>query len=55
MSGQIHLWKWVTTGLIGKKSCKKQKKNIPKKKTAKYYAQNTEAIKEKSTEHYKHL
>ena len=43
------------TGLIGKKSCKKQKKIMLKKKTAEYSAQNKEAIKEKSREHYKNL
>ena len=32
MSCQINVWKWAIAGLIGKKSCKKQKKNIPKKK-----------------------
>ena len=40
--------KWIITGLIGKKACKKQKKNILKKKPAEYYKQNKEAIKEKS-------
>ena len=32
-----------------------QKKNILKKKAAEYYAQNKEAIKEKSRERYKNL
>ena len=31
MSWQIDILKWIITGLIGKKSCKKYKKNIPKK------------------------
>ena len=30
-SWPINMQKWVITGLIGKKSCKKQKENIPKK------------------------
>ena len=30
MSWEINLWKLAINGLIGKKSCKKQKKNIRK-------------------------
>ena len=42
------------TGLIGKRSCKKQKKDTLKK-AAEYLAQHKEAIKEKSGERYKNL
>ena len=55
MSWQIDILKWIITGLIGKKSCKKQKKKCSKEKAAEYYAQNKEAIKEKSRECYKNL
>ena len=51
MSCQINVLKWVITGLAGKKSCKKQKKNNLKKKAAEYYTQN----KEKSRERCKNL
>ena len=45
---------WITTGLIGKKSWKKQKK-YSKEKAAEYYKQNKEVIKEKTKERYKNL
>ena len=45
MSCQINVWKWTITGLIGKKSCKKQKGKHSKEKAAEYYAQKKEAIK----------
>ena len=32
--------KWIITGLISKKSCKKQKKKYSKEKAAEYYKQN---------------
>ena len=51
MSCQINVLTWVITGLAGKKSCKKQKKNNLKKKAAEYYTQN----KEKSRERCKNL
>ena len=41
--------------MIGKKPCKRQNKNILKKKGADYYAQNKEALKGKSRERYKNL
>ena len=55
MSCQINVWKTIITGLIGKKSCKKSKERYSKEKAAKYYAQNKEAIKEKSRERHKNL
>ena len=51
MSCQINIW--IITGLIDKKSCKKQKN--AKEKCAEYYKLNKEAIKEKSRECYKNL
>ena len=45
---QTNIQKWVNTGLIKKKSCKKQKKLYSKEKVAEYYSQSKEAIKEKS-------
>ena len=50
LTWQINVYKWVTTGLTEKKSCKKPKKDIPKKKL-----QNEKAIKEKSKNRYKNL
>ena len=55
MTWQTNVYWWVINGLKGKKSCKKQKKNILKKKAAEYYPQNKEAIKEKSRKRYKNL
>ena len=46
---------WIITGLIDKKSCKKQKKKYSKEKATEYYKQKSEAIKEKSRELYKNL
>ena len=45
---------WITTGLIGKKSWKKQKK-CSKEKAAEYYKQNKDVRKEKSRQRYKNL
>ena len=40
---------------MSKKSCKKQKDIYTKEKATEYYAQNKEAVKEKSRERYKNL
>ena len=40
MSWPINVRKWAIITLIGKKSCKKQKKRYSKEKAAEYYAQN---------------
>ena len=47
---QTNIWKWTTIGLIGKKSCKKQKKNYSKEKAAEYYQKSRECYKNMSQE-----
>ena len=54
-SFQINIQKWIITGLIRKKSCKKEKERYSKEKAAEYYKENEEAIKENSKERYKNL
>ena len=56
MSCQINVYKWIITGLIGKKSCKKPKKDIPKQKLLSIMHKIKKLFKtEKSREGYKNL
>ena len=55
MSCQINLYKSAITGLIGKRSCKKQKKNIRTKKLLSIMHKTKKILKKKSREHYKNL
>ena len=55
MTQKTNFQKWVITGLLDKKSCKKQKKVCSKEKASEYYGQNKEAIQEKSRRCYTNL
>ena len=55
MTQKTNFSKGAITGLLDKKSCKKQKKVYSKENASEYYAQNKEAIQEKPRRCYRNL